>query len=341
MGLKESLIERVSGGEFKKKEEARQEQTIQEEEFSGGLDLSSALETPVSSEGFSMDSLVDSGSYDEDGLEVSQDFNPLMQAANEAKHEDYYSSHTGGQSQQPVSIDQLYQQQLGQSVPTQMTDRYSQQYVDPMPQNRQQHPDTMDMQQDMYQQDMYQQDMYQQQDQGMYQQSYNTHQQQDMYQQQGYFEQQSQAGMQMTMQSSYDYQQNSTPQQQYGMQDYAPQYNQVVPEPAPVSYGMSDTSSNSYSSDSSVNSILEENLLALAKKVVLEDIVKTFESALITKDALSKLIDSYLNNSQSPYTNGKAVLTSVIDEIMASDYEESHYGELVPMILSSVKADLN
>ena len=324
MGLKESLIERVSGGEF-----------------SGGLDLSSALETPVSSEGFSMDSLVDSGSYDEDGLEVSQDFNPLMQAANEAKHEDYYSSHTGGQSQQPVSIDQLYQQQLGQSVPTQMTDRYSQQYIDPMPQNRQQHPDTMDMQQDMYQQDMYQQDMYQQQDQGMYQQSYNTHQQQDMYQQQGYFEQQSQAGMQMPMQNSYDYQQNSTPQQQYGMQDYTPQYSQVVPEPAPVSYGMSDTSSNSYSSDSSVNSILEENLLALAKKVVLEDIVKTFESALITKDALSKLIDSYLNNSQSPYTNGKAVLTSVIDEIMASDYEESHYGELVPMILSSVKADLN
>ena len=85
---------------------------------------------------------------------------------------------------------------------------------------------------------------------------------------------------------------------------------------------------------------LEAQLLLLAKKVILEDITQTFTSDIVTKNALEKLVNSYLDQLDSPYTNSNAVLVSVIDEILESNYTHDHYGELVPQVLQSVKADL-
>lgn len=87
--------------------------------------------------------------------------------------------------------------------------------------------------------------------------------------------------------------------------------------------------------------ILKENLLSYAKKVILEDIINGgFSSSLLTKEALNRLVTSYLNNEDSPYTNSAAVLISVIDEIKSSEYKETHYGELTASVLQSVKEDL-
>lgn len=96
-----------------------------------------------------------------------------------------------------------------------------------------------------------------------------------------------------------------------------------------------------YQGDPEDSATLEERLLLLAKETVLNDIANTFDSQLVTKAALQQLISFYLDNTDSPYTNGSAVLIAVIDEILASDYTQDHYKDLIPMILNSVKDDLS
>lgn len=96
-----------------------------------------------------------------------------------------------------------------------------------------------------------------------------------------------------------------------------------------------------YQGDPEDFATLEEKLLLLAKETVLNDIANTFDSQLVTKAALQQLISFYLDNTDSPYTNGSAVLIAVIDEILASDYTQDHYKDLIPMILNSVKDDLS
>ena len=116
-------------------------------------------------------------------------------------------------------------------------------------------------------------------------------------------------------------------------------FYQPQPQSAPVQdfsmYAEPSTDVSSYD-----NSTLEGQLLLLAKKVILEDVTKTFTSELLHQNALEKLVNSYLDHLDSPYTNSNAVLVSVIDEILSSDYTHEHYGELVPLVLQSVKADL-
>lgn len=125
-------------------------------------------------------------------------------------------------------------------------------------------------------------------------------------------------------QQSYQSQSQYQPQRQ---QSQTQQSYQPVPE--------------DYQGDPEDSATLEEKLLLLAKETVLNDIANTFDSQLVTKAALQQLISFYLDNTDSPYTNGSAVLIAVIDEILASDYTQDHYKDLIPMILNSVKDDLS
>lgn len=170
--------------------------------------------------------------------------------------------------------------------------------------------------QDQQYQDPYPQQQYQQPQQQFnpYQQGYSqnpfTQPQQQTYQPQ-------QSQYQQSQQSYQSRQQYQQPQQSY----------QPVPE--------------DYQGDPEDSTTLEEKLLLLAKETVLNDIANTFDSQLVTKAALQQLISFYLDNTDSPYTNGSAVLIAVIDEILASDYTQEHYKDLIPMILNSVKDDLS
>lgn len=125
----------------------------------------------------------------------------------------------------------------------------------------------------------------------------------------------------------------------YGDQMYQqPQQQYYQPQPA-MSFEQS-YAPQPMQEEVSTPSGLESQLLLLAKKVILEDVTQTFTSDIVTKNALEKLVNSYLEQLDSPYTNSNAVLVSVIDEILESDYTHDHYGELVPQVLQSVKADL-
>lgn len=95
----------------------------------------------------------------------------------------------------------------------------------------------------------------------------------------------------------------------------------------------------SYSQQES--SDLKERLLDLAKETVLKGVLTSFESEIVTTKALSKMIESYLDNrSVSSVTNGNAILSAVVDELIQAEYSESQYCDLTKDILLSVKSDL-
>lgn len=145
-------------------------------------------------------------------------------------------------------------------------------------------------------------------------------------------QQQYQPTPQFEAQNPYEMQNQYNPVQEQSF--YQPQQQQT---PAQDFSMYEEPSTDSFSCD---NNSLGEQLLLLAKRVILEDVTKTFTSELLHQNALEKLVNSYLEHLDSPYTNSNAVLVSVIDEILASDYTHEHYGELVPLVLKSVKADL-
>lgn len=107
---------------------------------------------------------------------------------------------------------------------------------------------------------------------------------------------------------------------------YQPQY-QPVEEPM-----------NNYNNVN--NSSLEAKLLQKAKANVLNSITEEFTSSILTGDALSKLVTSYLDSKSSDMTNSNYVFVAVIDEIIKSEYTHSYYQELTLDILESVKNDL-
>lgn len=187
-------------------------------------------------------------------------------------------------------------------------------------------------------QQQYQDQYSQQQPQQPYQPQQQTYQVQSQQQfnpyQQGYSQNpfaQAQQQYQQPQQQAYQ-----QPQQSYQSQSqYQPQRQQSQTQQSyqPVP--------EDYQGDPEGSATLEERLLLLAKETVLNDIANTFDSQLVTKAALQQLISFYLDNTDSPYTNGSAVLIAVIDEILASDYTQDHYKDLIPMILNSVKDDLS
>ena len=181
--------------------------------------------------------------------------------------------------------------------------------------------------QQQYQDQYSQQQMYQQP-----QQQYQPQQQFNPYQQ-GY----SQSPFAQVQQQQYQQQQTyQQPQQSYQSQSqYQPQRQQ------PQTQQSYQPVPEDYQGNPEDSATLEEKLLLLAKETVLNDIANTFDSQLVTKAALQQLISFYLDNTDSPYTNGSAVLIAVIDEILASDYTQEHYKDLIPMILNSVKDDLS
>ena len=66
-----------------------------------------------------------------------------------------------------------------------------------------------------------------------------------------------------------------------------------------------------------------------------------FESEIVTTKALTKMVESYLENKNvSVIANGNAILSAVVDEVIESGYEEEHYGDMTKDILLAVKSDL-
>ena len=86
---------------------------------------------------------------------------------------------------------------------------------------------------------------------------------------------------------------------------------------------------------------LGTKLVDLAKGIVLRDMLEHFESEIVTTKALTKMVESYLENKNvSVIANGNAILSAVVDEVIESGYEEEHYGDMTKDILLSVKSDL-
>lgn len=86
---------------------------------------------------------------------------------------------------------------------------------------------------------------------------------------------------------------------------------------------------------------LGTKLVDLAKGIVLRDMLEHFESEIVTTKALTKMVESYLENKNvSIIANGNAILSAVVDEVIESGYEEEHYGDMTKDILLSVKSDL-
>lgn len=86
---------------------------------------------------------------------------------------------------------------------------------------------------------------------------------------------------------------------------------------------------------------LGTKLVDLAKGIVLRDMLEHFESEIVTTKALTKMVESYLeNNNVSVIANGNAILSAVVDEVIESGYEEEHYGDMTKDILLAVKSDL-
>lgn len=127
-----------------------------------------------------------------------------------------------------------------------------------------------------------------------------------------------------------------------GEEEYNSSYNQHVEDmfyEQPVQRPAQQKCTEQTTKTKSVG--LESKLLDLAKSVVLNDVLSNFESEIVTTKALTKMVESYLENgSVSAITNGNAILSAVVDEVVASDYSESHYGEITKDILMSVKSDL-
>ncbi len=86
---------------------------------------------------------------------------------------------------------------------------------------------------------------------------------------------------------------------------------------------------------------LGTKLVDLAKGIVLRDMLEHFESEIVTTKALTKMVESYLENKNvSVIANGNAILSAVVDEVIESGYEEEHYGDITKDILLAVKSDL-
>lgn len=86
---------------------------------------------------------------------------------------------------------------------------------------------------------------------------------------------------------------------------------------------------------------LGTKLVDLAKGIVLRDMLEHFESEIVTTKALTKMVESYLENKNvSVIANGNAILSAVVDEVIESGYEEEHYGDMTKDILLAVKSDL-
>lgn len=85
---------------------------------------------------------------------------------------------------------------------------------------------------------------------------------------------------------------------------------------------------------------LQNNLLSLAKRVILTDIQQTYTSKLLTAEALNKLIDAYLSDDNTSISNEHQVFGAVLDEIISSKFQEEHYGDLTVSVLEAIKADL-
>ena len=114
----------------------------------------------------------------------------------------------------------------------------------------------------------------------------------------------------------------------------------VEPEPEPQPQVTRQTYSYTGFNNTD-NSNLEAKLLIKAKQTVLDDISSNFKSNILTEEALKKIIDAYINKKKTDFTNSDAIFTSVLDEIISSDYSHDYYGELVQEILESVKSDIN
>lgn len=113
------------------------------------------------------------------------------------------------------------------------------------------------------------------------------------------------------------------PQPQYQPQQYQPEvsYNQ------PMTANVDDTN-------------LQAKLLKKAKFNVLTSITEEFTSSILTSDALTKLVESYINEEASDLTYSSYVFVALIDEIISKEYTHSYYGDLTNEILESIKSDL-
>lgn len=89
------------------------------------------------------------------------------------------------------------------------------------------------------------------------------------------------------------------------------------------------------------HSELKDKLLKFAQDMVLTDVKDNVESELITQQAKINLITSYLNNKKPEIANYNRVLNSLVDEVLNTDYKNTVFDVLTPVILQSVKDDLD
>lgn len=82
-------------------------------------------------------------------------------------------------------------------------------------------------------------------------------------------------------------------------------------------------------------------LLDYAKSHIMLDIATSFNSEIFSKEAVTNLINAYNGkaNAQS-YSNANALISSLLDEVVESDYKNDHYGDLTKNVIAAIKEDL-
>lgn len=82
-------------------------------------------------------------------------------------------------------------------------------------------------------------------------------------------------------------------------------------------------------------------LLDYAKSHIMLDIATSFTSGIFSKEAVTNLINAYNGkaNAQS-YSNANALICSLLDEVVESDYKNDHYGDITKDVIAAIKEDL-
>lgn len=104
-----------------------------------------------------------------------------------------------------------------------------------------------------------------------------------------------------------------------------------------------DTKSYSRGKNTRVADSLSDKLLSRAKNDVLSDVVESFDSEIVTKKALERLVSAYLSSEKKQdIANGNTILSTVIDEVIDSKFVNKIYDEeLTREILLAIRDDLD
>ena len=123
----------------------------------------------------------------------------------------------------------------------------------------------------------------------------------------------------------------------YSQPEPAPSY---APEPQPQPY-VEHQSIEEPTGESKLQSETASLLLDYAKSHIMLDIATSFTSAIFSKEAVTNLINAYNGkaNAQS-YSNANALICSLLDEVVESDYKKDHYGDITKDVIAAIKEDL-